>query len=85
MDCAPTEPHTSKIYNNRGVDLCMEVTHTKGLLHPNCGPMIVLIDEHVRELDDREQCTIMARHIREEVGGAIERRTYRLSDQENNH
>jgi hypothetical protein len=56
-----------------------------GFLLPNCGPMIVLINERAREMDDREQCTSMARHTREEAGEAIERRTYRLADQENNH
>jgi hypothetical protein len=48
-------------------------------------PMLVLIEERVRELDGHEQRACMARHIHKEVKEAIERRILRLSDQENNH
>jgi hypothetical protein len=47
--------------------------------------LIVRIDERAREVDDHKQYECMAKHRCIEIGDAIERRTYRLSDQENNH
>lgn len=63
-----------------GVDLRMDPTNLKGFLLPSNGSF-----DRAREMDDREKRTHRARHRRIEVGEAAERRTSRLSAQENNH
>jgi hypothetical protein len=63
-----------------GVDLCMEPTNLKGFFLPTDSP-----HDRAREVDERKKRACRARHRRIEVGEAAERRTSRLSDQENNH
>ena len=73
-------PHLYSTSPYGGVDLCMEKTNLKGFLLTIDGPQ-----DRAREVDDRNKRAYKARRRRIQVGEATERRTSRLSDQENNH